>query len=86
MCPLSIAECNAALDARNAKLNTGTVEIRTGAAADKHDKEGHVPSPVQRAGLFHPMGERGVDPVYHGNDKDRTYEKLQKGPVEHIYS
>ena len=30
----SIAECNAALDARNAKLNTGTVEIRTGAAAD----------------------------------------------------
>ncbi len=30
----SIAECNAALDARNAKLNTGTVEIRSGAAAD----------------------------------------------------
>lgn len=30
----SVAECNAALDARNAKLNTGTVEIRTGAAAD----------------------------------------------------
>ncbi len=30
----SIAECNAALDARNAKINTGTVEIRTGAAAD----------------------------------------------------
>lgn len=30
----SIAECNAALDARNAKLNSGTVEIRTGAAAD----------------------------------------------------
>lgn len=30
----SIAECNASLDARNAKLNTGTVEIRTGAAAD----------------------------------------------------
>jgi hypothetical protein len=30
----SIAECNAALDARNAKLNSGTVEIRTGPAAD----------------------------------------------------
>lgn len=30
----SIAECNTALDARNAKLNTGTIEIRTGAAAD----------------------------------------------------
>lgn len=30
----STAECNAALDARNAKLNSGTVEIRTGAAAD----------------------------------------------------
>ena len=34
MAQSSIAECNAALDARNAKLNTGTVEIRTGAAAD----------------------------------------------------
>jgi hypothetical protein len=34
MAQSSIAECNAALDARNAKLNTGTVEIRSGAAAD----------------------------------------------------
>ena len=34
MAQSSIAECNAALDARNAQLNTGTVEIRTGAAAD----------------------------------------------------
>jgi hypothetical protein len=30
----SIAECNAALDARNVLLNGGSVEIRTGAAAD----------------------------------------------------
>ena len=30
----SISECNAALDARNVLLNTGTIEIRTGAAAD----------------------------------------------------
>lgn len=30
----SIEECNAALDARNALLNGGSVEIRTGAAAD----------------------------------------------------
>ncbi len=30
----SIEECNAALDARNTLLNGGTVEIRTGAAAD----------------------------------------------------
>jgi hypothetical protein len=30
----SIAECNAALDARNILLNGGSVEIRTGAAAD----------------------------------------------------
>jgi hypothetical protein len=30
----SIEECNAALDARNTLLNTGTVEIRTGAPAD----------------------------------------------------
>ena len=34
MAQSSIAECDAALDARNAKLNSGTVEIRTGAAAD----------------------------------------------------
>ena len=34
MAQSSIAECNTSLDARNAKLNTGTVEIRTGAAAD----------------------------------------------------
>ena len=30
----SIATCNAGLDARNALFNTGTVEIRTGTAAD----------------------------------------------------
>ena len=30
----SITECNDALDARNANLNSGTVEIRTGSAAD----------------------------------------------------
>lgn len=30
----SIEECNAALDARNALLNNGTLEIRTGTAAD----------------------------------------------------
>lgn len=30
----SIAECNAALDARDILLNGGSVEIRTGAAAD----------------------------------------------------
>ena len=30
----SIAECNTALDARNILLNGGSVEIRTGAAAD----------------------------------------------------
>ena len=30
----SIAACNAGLDARNALFNTGTVEIRSGAAAD----------------------------------------------------
>ncbi len=30
----SIEECNAALDARNTLLNGGSVEIRTGAAAD----------------------------------------------------
>jgi len=34
MAQSSIAECNTALDARNAKLNNGTVEIRSGAAAD----------------------------------------------------
>lgn len=30
----SIAACNAGLDARNALFNTGTVEIRSGSAAD----------------------------------------------------
>lgn len=34
MAQRSIEECNAALDARNALLNGGSVEIRTGAAAD----------------------------------------------------
>ena len=34
MAQSSIAECDAALDARNAKLNSGTVEIRTGPAGD----------------------------------------------------
>jgi len=34
MAQSSIAECNAALDARNILLNGGSVEIRTGAAAD----------------------------------------------------
>lgn len=34
MAQSSVAECNAALDARNAELNSGTVEIRSGAAAD----------------------------------------------------
>ncbi len=34
MAQSSIAECNAALDARNEKLNSGTVEIRSGTAAD----------------------------------------------------
>jgi hypothetical protein len=34
MAQSSVAECNAALDARNALLNNGSIEIRTGAAAD----------------------------------------------------
>lgn len=34
MAQRSIEECNAALDARNALLNGGTVEIRSGTAAD----------------------------------------------------
>ena len=34
MAQSSITECNLALDARNANLNSGTIEIRTGAAAD----------------------------------------------------
>lgn len=34
MAQSSIAECNAALDARNSQLNGGTIEIRSGAAAD----------------------------------------------------
>lgn len=34
MAQSSIAECNSALDARNANLNSGTVEIRSGTAAD----------------------------------------------------
>jgi hypothetical protein len=34
MAQSSVAECNAALNARNALLNNGSIEIRTGAAAD----------------------------------------------------
>ncbi len=34
MAQRSIAECNAALDARNVLLNNGSVEIRTGPPAD----------------------------------------------------
>lgn len=34
MAQRSIEECNAALDARNTLLNSGTVEIRSGTAAD----------------------------------------------------
>lgn len=34
MAQRSIEECNAALNARNALLNNGSVEIRSGAAAD----------------------------------------------------